>query len=269
MIKNFTVLLFCSIPFRMLAQVSSGNSAKLSFGTTMLAFLTPDTAWLASDTKVGEVNTDKQDTTYLQQTKIFKNENAYYGFCGISLFNSTDGISFEPKIILDSLLKSKKTLKEVSEIFNEISFKKVNEIANWLYRNSTNEYNQNIGITLFEYIILRFENKNLQCFTVAYEIDSMPIDSKKIRKSKDYFYTGDTTMFFIGYTKEIREDLSNGLYRISFFNIRNDLPCLIKKEASLYMTKVGMPVEEFIIHNNGDLFLRNLDCFKTLALSQN
>lgn len=260
--KCFAFLVLCSVSFKIFAQTDEGNRAKMSFGTTMLAFLTPDTAWLASDTKVGEVNTDKYDTTYLQQTKIYKNKNAYYGFCGISDFNSTDGISFEPKIILDSLLNSEKSLKDVTEIFNEISFNKVNSIANWLYKNSINEYNQNIGISLFEYIILRYENKKLQCFTIAYEVDSTPIGSKRIKKSKDYFYEGDTTMFFVGYAKEIRESLSSGQYRINISDIKNELPCLIRKEALLYKTKVGMPADEFIIYNNGYIFSKDLDCLK-------
>lgn len=258
--RFFVVCLLCLFSFKTLAQLNKPNSAKVSFGTTILAFLTPDTAWLAADTKLGEVNTNTYDTTYLKQTKIYKNKNSYYGFCGILDFNLTDGLSFEPQIILDSLLQSKNSLKEILNVFNEISFNKVNGLANWLYKNSRDKYNDNIGIELFAYVLMRYENKKLQCSTIAYEIDSMPIGSNRIKKSNDYFYTGDTTMFFIGYAKEIREMLANGQYQFNINNVKNELPCLIKKEADLYKTKVGMPVDEFIIYINGDKFIKDLEC---------
>ena len=101
---------------------------------------------------------------------------------------------------------------------------------------------------------------------MAYEVDSIPNGSDKIKKSKDYFYEGDTTMFFVGYAKEIREVLSNGQYRININDVKNELPCLIKKEADLYETKVGMPVDEFIIYTNGYNFIKDLDCTKGLML---
>ncbi len=263
--RYFVVCLLCFFSFKTFAQLNKRNSAKISFGTTILAFLTPDTAWLAADTKLGEVDTDTYDTTYLKQTKIYKNKNTYYGFCGISDFNSTDGLSFEPQIILDSLLKNKKSLDEIVHVFNEISFKKVNGIANWLYKNSRNEYNNNIGIVLFEYVLMGYENKKLQCFTMAYEVDSIPIGSDRIKKSKEYFYTGDTTMFFVGYAKEIREVLANGQYHINIADVKNELPCLIKKEADLYKTKVGMPVDEFVIYINAYNFFKDLECTKGLT----
>ena len=70
--RFFVVCLLCLFSFKAFSQLNKHNSAKISFGTTMLAFLTPDTAWLASDTKVGEVNTDTYDTTYLKQKRLLR-----------------------------------------------------------------------------------------------------------------------------------------------------------------------------------------------------
>jgi len=259
----FILFFFCSNSF---AQINKSKSAKISFGTTILAFLTSDTAWLAADTKLAEVNTHTHDTTYQQSTKIYKNKDVYYGFCGIEDFNSTDGISFEPKSILDSLLKSKKSLKEIYPLFNDITFNKVNDIAYWLYRNSRSEYDANIGIELFACVFIGYENKKLHSYTVAYEIDPTSTGLNRIKKANDYSYTGDTTMFFVGYAKEIREMLAKGQYKFNFKNVKNELPCLIKKEADLYKTKVGMPVDEFVIYSNGDKFAKGLFCNNPVSL---
>ena len=81
MLRYFVVCFLCLSSFKTFAQLNKFNGAKISFGTTILAFLTPDTAWLAADTKLGEVSTGTYDTAYLKETKIYKNKNRYYGFC--------------------------------------------------------------------------------------------------------------------------------------------------------------------------------------------
>lgn len=238
----------------------SQQGVKYSCGTTILTFITPDTIWIASDTKVLNVSTPTRDTTFSKGTKIFKSGDRYYGFCGLNNLSGFNSFSFEPKNIMDSLLMTEKTLRETYDVFDSVISPKIKDLVDWLYRYSYSEYEKYSGKLLFQYLVLGFENNKPHYFTLGYEIDSTLFSSRGIKKAKREVYTNGTVLFLSGFSAEIRELITKKEFIVDILNIRNQLPCLIKKEASLHKDEVGMPVDEYIIDKKHYSFLKDLNC---------
>lgn len=259
-------MLISMLPFFSTAQ-SVEKGIIIRRGTTIFTVVSPDTIWIAADSKVAEVNGNNSPTgNSSNRNKIFETNSILYGFAAILSGNDKFGKElFDSQKIMDSIIKEKKSIQSSFSGYKDAILIKLNELLDTLlfkeYYTFIEKYTHEPIHTFF---MASFENEGPKYYSQSYTIVKNG-NKYKIREEQANIYDYGTMIFMIGRKETIKKFLqSHPNYFSNFTSMREKLTCLISLEAKENPIDVGMPVNIVEIYKNDFKWFRdNKECIMT------
>lgn len=263
--KILVILLMLS--YNLFSQVKTDTATtEVIHGTTFLAIVTKDTIWMAADTKVNNTNKRGEITSTFNKTKIFKTDNVFYAFTGVSDVTTTtkpSGITvfIDTDNQMSRIIKREKTLDKIHKAIRDTFYQGLTNYVRVLPLINgiafINKYLDKDNI--LDYVITSFEDGKANYHGASFWLKSTPQGMKVISTDLGEFTDkSKTSLIKSGYQSEIIKFLSsNPTYFKTMKNIVDKLICLIKLEIDVNGRDVGFPIDAAVIYKNGHKFLLN------------
>ncbi len=247
------VILFVLV-FPILTVGQSKTDLVLKHGTTILTLVSPDSIWIAADSKISETTGNNTRTENSSSSKkIYKTNNTVYGFAAIITASTKSGESFfESRPIMECILKKRKSTLISFEQYKDSIILRLNQLLDTLILNRyTDLIDKYTKEPIHTFIMTSFENGKPYYFSQSYIIAKVNGDFK-IQEMKGDIYDYGTTFFIVGNKEIIKIFLSkNQNHFDGLKKVKDKLVCLISLEAQKNPTDVGMPVNAIILNKKG------------------
>lgn len=259
---NFYSCIFVLLFFSMNAQSQlQGDQLKMYKGTTILAFIKPDTAWIAADSKVTQKNiyTKKVDSSY-NTRKIYKTGNIAYAFHGLPSIDYKNQRVFDATKTMAKSIKKGKDINTAYALFNTAILKELDSLIT-LFQ-SANAHNLLDSFTkepFFGFLMLSYQNGKAEYFARKYRFKKT---SKGIIAALEPDEYGHQESCFLMLGKEenvFTYLLANPSYFEGFKQMKEKLVCLIDKEVKANPNDVGFPVDVLILSHKRYRWFYNIN----------
>lgn len=240
------------------------NDIIIRHGTTILTLVSPDTIWIAADSKVAEVTSYNSTTgNSLSQNKIFETNGIIYGFAAILKCSNKSGMSlFDSQKIMDSIIKDRKQFQSSAIAYKDAILVKLTELLDSLVLKESHAFiDKYMNEPIHTFLMASFGNEGPKYYSQSYIIAKNG-NAYKIQEMQPSIYDYGTMYFMTGSKKAIKEFLNlHPDYFGDFHEMKKKLICLISLEAKKNLADVGMPVDVVELYRNDfKWFLDNKEC---------
>ena len=223
-----------------------GQPIDLNHGTTIIAFITNDTVWVAADTKVHESASNYNKEQSSTHRKIFKTNEIVYAFSELPRPSTYNKEVYNADKIMTHFIKTQKTFEKIFEKFNDSIIKRLTVFIDSLkvnrYYSEIEEYKKKPVLGMF---MIAFINGKPEFKHRTYKFNEqangvIPIDP--------FVPDGFGRILWLGSQINAMNYLrSNKSYFNGFKNMTQRLICLINEEVKNNGEYVGFPVDVLIL----------------------
>jgi hypothetical protein len=244
MIKYILVIIVTFLSNLCIAQNQRGIN--LIKGSTVICIRTPDSIWLAADTKMVETT----DQKVLKTRKLIAKDNIFCGFVGTMIIKNETSEIFNAYKILEKVIEKEKEFDKVCKVFSDSLDNQLNFILSVLIlRKKIEILEYYTSHPILEYIILS-NTQNFPYLRVQYVVKKEGENYKLENLKKTPIESSDINI--LGVKTHIEPFMENNLsYMHGFKNMKDKLVNLIGVEAKGSPQEVGLPADVLVIHKNG------------------
>jgi len=238
------ILLLFLIPSATLSQ----RDLKFPHGTSILAYIKPDTIWIASDTRV-----TRKDSTHYKDRKIRQTNNVFYAFSELPVvLTKDDQVVISAFETMNNAIQKGKDFGSTFEIFNESIIKQWNALISQLAKfNDLADMQMYRKKYFLQCLMVAFENGHSVYKVRRYKFDEHAFDLK-IVYNDDAVPKNITPLFGLGsYQNAYKFIKENNYLMRSTHRMIEQMVLLINVEAKANPIFVGMPADVVIIYKDG------------------
>jgi hypothetical protein len=243
--KLLLTALFC------LPIICFSQKFTISKGTTLLAYVSKDTIWMAADSRVLTINAcDKgYDTVVTTRDKIYKYKDINYAFCGHLTFDIDSFDFFNPDELFRKVVNVD-DLDATCEQFASVVKGKLSSYFFFLKNTNRRAFDSCLNKSVLGTILATFINHKPYYRMIDFALTGNA-DSFNIQKREPEYNIPLPVVMLDGYKDHIEQYLK---FRPDYFQNRNDsmenkLKGLIELEVNYHPLMVNYPIKSETLIN--------------------
>jgi hypothetical protein len=236
------------------------KNVQVHYGTTIAAYITPDTAWIAADTKVNNINpqTSKVESSF-KMNKIHEMDNIVYAFHGHPHIDYYDNRIFDAIKTMADCIKKEKDLNAAFELFNLTIINQLNDALKFLQDNNhPHVLHRYTNESFFGILMITFQNGYGEYLHRKYRFERVGMNIKATAEPQQITPEKNALLLLGSIGSASGFLTANPSYFHGLNHMIEKLVFLIDKEAKANPKEVGFPVDALIMTRESNQWYRDI-----------
>jgi len=225
----------------------------ISHGSSILTVISPDTIWMAADSKL-TLSSDPNGKYTIE--KIHEVKNVFYAFAELAFISEGKDTLFDAGKVLAKKINDGLDFYKIGTSINDSILSRLNEIINENNSNKIILQQKYLDKPVLEFIMLSFKEGRPLCYTTTFALRRGVSDSLEVHIVNQFYYEKGIEIFFVGEHDAMKKFLTKESYYLKT-NIQEKVVCLVKLEAE-NNKYVGLPITAVTIYSGGAKWRKNL-----------